>query len=229
MMDACVFCRVSLKNGEEITQLREKGCNTVNRTSQTRNDTIVTTPGQKVHQKCRRDYINANSIKKDMREKDVSITEPTRDLRSSTPDFEFQKNCLFCGYFAKFSESKRGIDVFPVRTTDFSNTLRNICKERNDEWSEIVLRRLNIAPSDLHAADAIYHQTCSVNFRTGRQITVSKQANKEVKRTTPGRPKEDSSEKAFLQIVRQLEETQDELASVSDLVQAMEDICGDKA
>lgn len=46
MMDACVFCRVSLKNGEEITQLREKGCNTVNRTSQTRNDTIVTTPGQ---------------------------------------------------------------------------------------------------------------------------------------------------------------------------------------
>lgn len=80
-MDACVFCRVSLKNGEEITQLREKGCNTVNRTSQTRNDTIVTTPGQKVHQKCRREYINANSIKKDMREKDVSITEPTRDLR----------------------------------------------------------------------------------------------------------------------------------------------------
>ncbi|CAG2246639.1 unnamed protein product [Mytilus edulis] len=74
MMDACVFCRVSLTNGEEITQLREKGCNTVNRTSQTRNDTIVTTPGQKVHQKCRRDYINANSIKKDMREKDVSIT-----------------------------------------------------------------------------------------------------------------------------------------------------------
>ncbi|CAG2198760.1 SMAD4 [Mytilus edulis] len=229
MMDACVFCRVSLTNGEEITQLREKGCNTVNRTSQTRNDTIVTTPGQKVHQKCRRDYINANSIKKDMREKDVSITEPTRDLRSSTPDFEFQKNCLFCGCFAKFSESKRGIDVFPVRTTDFSNTLRNICKERNDEWSEIVLRRLNIAPSDLHAADAIYHQTCSVNFRTGKQIPVSKQANKEVKRTTPGRPKEDSSEKAFLQIVRQLEETQDELASVSDLVQAMEDICGDKA
>lgn len=229
MMDACVFCRVSLKNGEEITQLREKGCNTVNRTSQTRNDTIVTTPGQKVHQKCRRDYINANSIKKDMREKDVSITEPTRDLRSSTPDFEFQKNCLFCGYFAKFSESKRGIDVFPVRKTDFSNPLRNICKERNDEWSEIVFRRLNIAPSDLHAADAIYHQTCSVNFRTGKQIPVSKQANKEVKRTTPGRPKEDSSEKAFLQIVRQLEETQDELASVSDLVQAMEDICGDKA
>ncbi|CAG2238781.1 unnamed protein product [Mytilus edulis] len=51
------------------------------------------------------------------------------------------------------------------------------------------------------------------------------QANKEVKRTTPGRPKEDSSEIAFLQIVRKLEETQDE----SDLVQAMKDICGEKA
>ncbi len=39
-MDACVFCRVSLKYGEEITQLREKGCDTVNRASQTRNGTI---------------------------------------------------------------------------------------------------------------------------------------------------------------------------------------------
>ena len=39
-MDACVFCRVSLKNGEEITQLREKGCDTVNRASQIRNGTI---------------------------------------------------------------------------------------------------------------------------------------------------------------------------------------------
>ncbi|CAC5392861.1 unnamed protein product [Mytilus coruscus] len=202
MMDACVFCRVSLNN--------------VNRT----------TPGLKVHQKCRRDYINANSIKKD---KDLSTTELSRDLRSSTPVFEFQNNCLFCGNYAKFSESKRGIDEFPVRTTDFSKTLRNICKERNDEYSEIVLRRLNIAPSDLHTVDAIYHQSCSVNFRTGKQIPVSKQANKADKRTTPGRPKEDLSEKAFLQIVRQLEETLDEPVTESDLVQTMEEICGEKA
>lgn len=62
------------------------------------------------------------------------------------------------------------------------------------------------------------------SYRSLKNISRIK-ANKEVKRTTP----EDSSEKAFLQIVRQLEETQDELASVSDLVQAMEDICGDKA
>ncbi|CAC5381111.1 unnamed protein product [Mytilus coruscus] len=137
---------------------------------------ILTTPGQKVHQKCRRDYINANSIKKDLRDKDLSTTELNRDLRSSTTVFEFQKNCLFCGNSAKFSESKRGIDVFPVRTTDFSKTLKTICKERNNEWSEIVLRRLNIAPFDLWAA-----------------------------------------------------ETQDEPATISDLVQAMEEICGEKA
>ncbi|CAG2190145.1 unnamed protein product [Mytilus edulis] len=108
-------------------------------------------------------------------------------------------------------------------------TTRNGQLQTTHLGSILFILIINIAPSDLHAADAIYHQTCSVNFRTGKQIPVSKQANKEVKRTTPGRPKEDSSEKAFLQIVRQLEETQDELASVSDLVQAMEDICGDKA
>ena len=52
---------------------------------------------------------------------------------------------------------------------DFQDFIAQICKERNDEWSEIVLGRLEYA-QDLHAADAVYHQACSVNFRTGKQV-----------------------------------------------------------
>jgi hypothetical protein len=62
--------------------------------------------------------------------------------------------------------------------------------------------------ADLHAADSIYHQTCSVNFRTGKQIPSSKQDNFENKRTTPGRPKDDMSENYFMKIVKSLEERQ---------------------
>ena len=54
-------------------------------------------------------------------------------------------------------------------TQDFQDSIAQIWKERNDEWSEIVLGRLEYA-QDLHAADAVYHQTCSVVFRTGKQV-----------------------------------------------------------
>ena len=38
---------------------------------------------------------------------------------------------------------------------------------KNDSWSTNVLSRIQFV-QDLHAADAVYHQKCSVNFRTGK-------------------------------------------------------------
>ena len=45
------------------------------------------------------------------------------------------------------------------------------CKIRgaDDEWAKSVQGRIN-AVIDLHAADAVYHRQCSVNFRTLRDI-----------------------------------------------------------
>ena len=40
-----------------------------------------------------------------------------------------------------------------MRTEDFQDSITQICKERNDEWSEIVLGRQEYA-QDLHAAAA---------------------------------------------------------------------------
>jgi hypothetical protein len=57
--------------------------------------------------------------------------------------------------------------VFPVRTKDFQINIEKICRERNDSWSTNVLSRIQFV-QDLHAADAVYHQKCSVNFRTGK-------------------------------------------------------------
>ncbi|KAH3738417.1 hypothetical protein DPMN_045050 [Dreissena polymorpha] len=49
----------------------------------------------------------------------------------------------------------------------------DVCESRKDEWGYQVLARLEFA-QDLHAADAMYHQTCNVNFRTARQLPSDK-------------------------------------------------------
>lgn len=86
--------------------------------------------------------------------------------RSCENTFDFQKNCLFCGKSAKLAGAKRGTDVYPVRTLDFQNTIREFCAKRNDSWASEVHGRLEFG-QDLPAVEARYHQSCSSNFRTG--------------------------------------------------------------
>ena len=44
--------------------------------------------------------------------------------------------------------------------TNFKNYILNLCSIRNDTWSHDVKFRVDSAISDLHAADARYHQDC---------------------------------------------------------------------
>ena len=44
---------------------------------------------------------------------------------------------------------------------------------------------------DLHAIDAVYHQTCSVNFRTKKQMPMSQCILGDSKRPKLGRPQND--------------------------------------
>ncbi|XP_021363437.1 uncharacterized protein LOC110456800 [Mizuhopecten yessoensis] len=179
VIETCVFCLKSFDDDEPTSQLREKGSESINLVSRQTGDTIIASPGQRVHQGCCRDFIHPRSLKPTTG--NVSIT-PKRSLRSTTPDFDLREHCLFCGKPAKVNERKRGHDVFPVRTTEFKNNLEAKCMTRNDEWAEEVLGRLQIAPADLHAADAVYHQSCSVNFRTGKMMPLSKSSYNDIKR-----------------------------------------------
>lgn len=69
----------------------------------------------------------------------------------------------------KLSRGKHSIDAYPVRTFDFQDAIKQKCIDRNDEWSHDVMGRLALA-IDLPAADAVYQQSCNVNFRTLRNI-----------------------------------------------------------
>ncbi len=65
--------------------------------------------------------------------------------------------------------NKHGINVFPVRTSDSQSNIARICGERNDDWGRLVASRFELV-IDLHAADAVYHQQCSVNFPTLKNV-----------------------------------------------------------
>ena len=62
-----------------------------------------------------------------------------------------------------------------------------------------LLGRLNTAPSDLHAADAVYYHQCNINFsKKEKEIPKSQKTDDTRISRTPGRPKKSKIEQAFL-------------------------------
>lgn len=97
--------------------------------------------------------------------------------------------------------------MIPVRTKDFKESVPELCKDRNDDWALTVLARLEYA-RDIHAADAVYHQQCSVNFRTRKQIPQpydDKEQCRTKKKRYGGRPHDIERSEAFLKVAQYLE------------------------
>lgn len=111
-----------------------------------------------------------NNIQSDAKLKlstqDEAQVSCSRELRSNIPTFLFTEQCLFCGRFFTDREKRDKSGVIQVRTVMFQKSVLKACNSRNDLWSAKVQSRLLLV-NDLPAADAIYHQACSVNFRKG--------------------------------------------------------------
>ena len=91
---------------------------------------------------------------------------------------------------------KRGYDVILVCTKD-EDKIQQVCKVINDEWAEMVRGKLEFA-QDLHAADVVYHQACSVNFRTGKTDSgEAHHGNDTDSKHAKGRPMDTVKTKAF--------------------------------
>lgn len=171
MEGECAFCSEPLSNGSQVTKLGDKGVAGIIKTSALNNDDVQVQSGQFVHTKCRRDYDRDGG-----RRKRPLIVEKHQSLRSSEPTFCFKGQCLFCGFGDKYQGKQKDHLLIPVRTIIFQETVKKICDDRGDKWSETVLKRISCV-HDLHAADAVYHQLCNVNFRTLKQTPVCFQRN----------------------------------------------------
>ncbi len=118
-------------------------------------------------------YCAPNQIAKFLRQnvqQDVPTTSQQM-LRSSKSQFNYSSDCFYCGEPAKLGRKRKGLDVLPVRTVETRDTILGVCQERGDEWANAVQDRI-LHVHDLHAADAVYHKACRVNFRTMKQIPV---------------------------------------------------------
>ena len=220
-MDVCALCEKPLTNNDEVAVLTDKGSQGINQISALKQDNILTTAGQKVHTDCRKKYTDKRGVKI-LNEIDTNNNE-SRNLRSVS-DFDFKHKCLFCGKNAKHSSRKRGHDVYPVRSIDFQSKIKDTCVQRNDKWSYDVASRL-ASVIDLPAADAVYHQACSVNFRTGKCIPLAFQSIPS--KSPSGRPCRDENE-GFLTVVEYLEDCEN-LVTLTDLIHVMEKVSGENA
>lgn len=166
----CAICGEILDDGRKTVKITDKGAENVNSASYAReNKSIQVQAGQTVHTSCRLDYCNKKSIKSAMKRKlHVDVPE-NRILRSQEPKFTFSTHCFLCGIC--IDREARDDDFYMVRTWDFQKSIVKACDDRNDddEWAEKIRGRLAFAV-DLPAVEAIYHQVCNINFRTGKQI-----------------------------------------------------------
>ncbi len=230
-MDRCVFCESSLNDGQEVVTLRVNGCQGIEQASQIRGNSISTSPGQRVHAKCRHSYCNKRRIMQSLKRSHEVASEGCGvhvSLRSGETTFNFKENCLFCGHSDTFdSKHQRGHKLIPVRSLSFQEAILQQCNIINSKWSEKVLARIN-SVHDLPAADAVYHQICSSNFRTGKSIPlVFKSDADEQPVQKRGRLKDPLQEEAFLQVMEDLHQNDEEQTTINDLIDSMKTYPGE--
>ena len=166
-MAECVFCGNQMTDETLTVKITQRGCEGIHRASQQRNADLTVVPGQVVHAECRKKFTNPKRIAQNKKQQQAGIVGCKR--RSSAPSFSYKDHCLFCGVHDRYAGKKKKFKLIPVRTTDFQTKISEICTKRRDHWSDVVKGRLAYV-NDLHAADAVYHQVCSINFRTGKQV-----------------------------------------------------------
>ena len=153
-----------------------------------------------------------------MRRKGGQSTEAKKtSLRSSHSKFDFANDCLLSGRSIVDQRKKGNISVYPVRTATCQASLELMCLQRGpgDKWAETV-----------KAADAVYHQQCNINFRTGRNIPLAFQPPGSESKNKKGRPEDEDRHAAFSEVVSYLKENDDEIITLGDLCQKMREFLG---
>ena len=222
-LETCIFCRQHFDESTIVSVLEDKGVLTINDASKERGDTLQVVSGQRVHSQCRATYIHKRNIasftqhrKKTWLQK---VEEYKSSLRSSCSVFDFKKSCLFCGSAADESVArKKGYEFFHVRTTEFDECVKSLCETRNGDWAVQVYGRL-CSVADLHAADAVYHQQCSVNFRTHKELPAIFSCSGEpvCRKRRCERPEDEIVQARFLKTMEFLKENEDKQTTISDV------------
>ena len=97
------------------------------------------------------------------------------------------------------------------------------CDSRPDEWAFPVRGGIEYYGCGLHAADCIYHRSCSGNFQSGLNIPLQFKNVPKAKRRKSGRPKNENQEQAFMSVCSYLENNDEEQLTLSHLGEKMKE------
>lgn len=221
--------------GEQTARLTQKGCDGILNACKARGTQISVSPGQVVHVKCRSEFTNLRAIECHNKRKLSGEPEhQPKTRRSEESTFSYKDNCIFCGCPDAYKGKKPEHKLHPVRTTDFEKKILKACHEFKGEWADTVQGRI-IFTHDLHAADAVYHDICNINFRTGKQVPRifqrgTEQSTTKCRRVSVsaiGRPKDSLKSEAFKAVAEYLENNDDEQVTITDLLNKMEEYLRD--
>jgi hypothetical protein len=219
----CAICKKSDTN-DTLIVLSRKGAEGINNASKLRKDVIIVADGFKVHSTCRKRYTDKKDISIHQKQINDSPVKK-RSIRSTDASFRSNLDCILCGTFVHFNDKYgRSGEGIRVQTDTFAHSIMACCKQRQDEWSHIVRGRLEYLGLDLQAANCVYHNSCSVNFRTGNLIPklYACNENPSVKKRRSGRPENELQKDAFRKICAHLDAHNDEQVTVGDLMSLME-------
>jgi hypothetical protein len=122
----CAICKEPA-SGQPSSTLTKKGSDSINEAGKSRNDDIDTSPGELVHQYCRKKYTSEQQIAKATKKIELEDqVDKNVGLRSyEMNQFHYDTDCLFCGKSAHFGNRKKSSkwDVFQVRTLEFKENI----------------------------------------------------------------------------------------------------------
>ena len=210
----CPICKEEIEDSSSNwVAIRSKGAKGINESSVKRKDNLVVAAGDKVHITCRQRYINNKDIQSRVTKDSCDSVPSKKKTRQSTGCFASETDCIFCGCAVDLDKGHFSF----VQTDQFVDTILKVCESRSDDWGFSVKGRIEYYLRDLHAADCVYHHSCSGNFRSLKAVPLEFQNSPAAKRRKAGRPKDEDKEEAFQKMCSYLELNSEEQLTVTSL------------
>jgi len=221
----CVICCSDSADDGNLVVVKERGRQTIESSSITRNDCKLTAylsskPSVvRVHVNCRSNY-NMERVCPQLKRKIDEEQGQRKLLRSSNDSsFDWKQDCFLCCKPAILDvrhpwESKKKIRLAMTASKLFE-TLTEVCSRRQDEWSFEVLGRMQTLQTcgDAVAAEARYHVICYGKFKDGEAQSVSRPVGGSL-------PNMEMME-IFQSVCKWMEENDDDLYTVVEVQEEM--------
>lgn len=220
--DQCIICKNGFDDPTSRSKIFKKGLDSIIGACDIRNDiqlrnylqekyTTVTSGDLQlfIHKDCRRNFIKKRELEAII--ENENVPESPKKLRSTTHEFDWKTDCIFCGHKATIDiKNPNANKVCSAMTLPYRGNLLEKCNNVLDKFCTELKHKL-VNCYDLVHVEAVYHDECRLNFEY-------KYGNPDnpVTLLSPGRPKCGPKEQNFNNLCDWLEENA-ELYTLAEL------------